>query len=70
MLALADMYDRPWPEFTHNRAITKARLARLLRPFGIHTITFRIGRELRKGYSADSFLDAFSRYARFESVTP
>ena len=70
VLALADMYDRPWPEFAHGKAITKAKLARLLRPFGIHTMTFRIGRDLRKGYSADSFRDAFSRYAPSTSVTP
>lgn len=63
VLALAEMYDRPWPEFTHSKAMTKARLAKLLGPFGIHPTTFRIGRKLRKGYSAASFLDAFSRYA-------
>ena len=70
VLALADMDDRPWPEFAHGKAITKARLARLLRPFGIHAMTFRIGGQLRKGYSADGFRDSFSRYASSTSVTP
>ena len=70
VLALAGMYDRPWPEFMHNKAITKTKLAGLLRPFGIRTMTFRIGRDLRKGYTADSFLDAFSRYAPLTTVTP
>jgi len=70
VLALAEMYDRPWPEFAHGKAMTKAKLARLLRPFGIHTMTFRMGHDLRKGYSADSFRDAFSRYASSTNVTP
>lgn len=70
VLALADMYDRPWPEFVHNKPMTKAKLARLLRPFGISTMTFRTGRDLRKGYSAQSFHDAFSRYAPTRNVTP
>ncbi len=71
VLALTEMYDRPWPEYSHNKPITKTKLARLLKPFGIHPMTFRIGHELRKGYSAQSFLDAFSRYTpSTESVTP
>ncbi|MEI8120820.1 MAG: DUF3631 domain-containing protein [bacterium] len=70
VLALADMYDRPWPEFTHNKPMTKAKLARLLKPFGIQTMTFRTGPDLRKGYSAQSFHDAFSRYAPTLNVTP
>lgn len=70
VLALAEMDDRPWPEFAHGRAITKAKLARLLKPFGIHTMTFRIGHDLRKGYSADGFRDAFARYVPSATVTP
>ena len=71
VLALTEMYDRPWPEFAHNKPITKTKLARLLRPFGIHPMTFRIGYELRKGYSVQSFNDAFSRYTSpLASATP
>jgi len=68
--ALAEMDDRPWPEFAHGKAITKTKLARLLKPFGIHTMTFRIGRDMRKGYSADGFRDAFARYVPSKTVTP
>lgn len=71
VLALTEMFDRPWPEFMHNKPITKTKLARLLKPFGIHPMTFRKGDELRKGYSVQSFHDAFSRYATpLATVTP
>jgi putative DNA primase/helicase len=55
--------DRPWAELGKaHRPLTKAGLARLLRPFGIAPDSIRIGDETPKGYLQKQFDDAFSRY--------
>jgi putative DNA primase/helicase len=59
---LAEMDGRPWPEFSRGKPLTKAKLARLLKPFGIRPKTVRIGDDRAKGYELEDFKDAFSRY--------
>jgi hypothetical protein len=62
---LAEMMDRPWPEFGKSgKPITQARLANLLkRPgIGIHPGQVRLGDESRKGYIRHQFDDVFSRF--------
>ncbi len=60
--------DRPWPEWRRGDPITKNSLARLLKPYKIKTKSIRLGAETGKGYTLESFEDAFSRY--LPSVPP
>jgi hypothetical protein len=68
--ALAQIETSPWGEWNHGKPITPARLARMLKPFGI--VPDRIGgRDSRvRGYKVSQFQDAFSLYLPFESVHP
>lgn len=60
--ALAEIEDRPWPEFgKHRKPITPRQLASLLRPFGVRPVVFRDGQTAR-GYVLSHFADGFSRY--------
>jgi hypothetical protein len=60
---LTSLDDRPWVEFSKGRALTKAQLARLVRPLGVSSGTIRLndGRT-PKGYYRRAFDDAFARY--------
>ena len=60
---LGDMEDRPWPEWRNGKPITKAALARLLKPFFIfpRTVKFDSG-TTAKGYHLHQFNEAISRY--------
>jgi hypothetical protein len=74
VIALCGMEERPWPEWYQGKAVTVRGIARLLKPFGIHPATIRIGstsKDTLKGYRLDQFKDAFSRYTPpISSVTP
>jgi hypothetical protein len=60
---LVGLDDRPWPEFRAGKPITKAQLARLLRPLRILSGTIRLGDgRTPKGYYRRVFEDAFARY--------
>ena len=60
--ALIELEDRPWPDFSHGKPITKQRVSRMLKKFGILSATKRVGDETFKGYDRCSFDDAFARY--------
>jgi putative DNA primase/helicase len=59
---LTDKKESPWPDWNRGKGLTQNGLARLLKPFDIHSKTIRIGDKQRKGYEIDSFQDAFKRY--------
>ncbi|WP_439576912.1 DUF3631 domain-containing protein [Elioraea sp.] len=59
---LAEMEDRPWPEWKAGRPITATQLARLLGPFGIRPTTVRATATRAKGYHRDAFEEAWQRY--------
>ena len=59
---LVGLEDRPWADETGGRPITQARVARLLRPFGIHPMKLRFGETTANGYTTRMFADAWSRY--------
>ncbi len=61
--ALRELEDRPWPVIFNGRLITKAKLAALLRPFGIKPKLQRDGGRVFRGYVVADFTDAFERYA-------
>ena len=67
---LVSLDDKPWPELNKGRPITKAGLARLLKPFGILPTTIRLdGNRTAKGYYMSAFDDAFTRYLSAQTVT-
>ena len=59
---LVALDDRPWADWTGGRPITQARVARLLRPFGIHPTKLRFGARTANGYTTRMFADSWSRY--------
>src|SRR5262249_2560912 len=60
---LAEMEDRPWPEWKHGKPITTRQLAKLLAPFEIVPGTVRLNDgTTAEGYSLGAFSDAFARY--------
>jgi len=59
---LSCLEERPWAEWTKNKAITTIALARLLKPFGIKPKQIRVEKINRNGYCYDAFKDAFDRY--------
>jgi len=59
---LGQMEDRPWPEWKGGKPITPRQLANLLKPFGVHPGTIRIGETTAKGYEQKDLIDPFSRY--------
>ena len=71
---LVGLEDRPWADWIGGRPITQARVARLLRPFGIHPIKLRFGDRTANGYTTRMCADAWSRYlprrADQRSATP
>jgi len=60
--ALKGRSERPWCDWSRGKGLTQNGLARLLKPFEIKSKNMRIGKDLRKGFSLDSFKDAFKRY--------
>lgn len=59
---LADMEDRPWPEWKSGKPISAPQVARLLKPFGITPGTIRWSTDTAKGYRLESFAETFARY--------
>lgn len=66
---LAEIEERPWPEWAHGKPITPRQVARLLKPFGVAPTVYRAGIVTHRGYSPEAFKDAFSRYIPVPSVT-
>lgn len=67
---LESLDDRPWSEFNRGKPMTKAGLARLLKPFRILPTTIRLdGNRTAKGYYHSAFEDAFTRYLPAQTVT-
>jgi len=59
---LVSLEDRAWADETGGRPITQARVARMLRPFGIHPMKLRFGETTANGYTIRMFADSWSRY--------
>jgi putative DNA primase/helicase len=75
---LNSLEDRPWATFVRGQPLSAHRLGRLLKPYGIVSGTVRIGNQTPKGYTRESFQEAWDRYvdgenpseAVFQSATP
>jgi hypothetical protein len=62
---LSEIETSPWGEWGHaGRPITKAKLASLLRPYGIAPDNIRVDGKVLKGYEREDFSDAWKRYLR------
>jgi putative DNA primase/helicase len=60
---LTALEERPWSDYARGKGITPRQLARLLKPFGVNSTTFRVGETTPKGYVlSDGLSDAFTRY--------
>ena len=60
--ALAQMEDRPWSEWRHDKPITTRQVARLLKPFGARPRLLWIDDKTQRGYDRAELEDTFSRY--------
>jgi hypothetical protein len=60
--ALCALEGQPWQDWAKGNGLTPSRLAKQLHPFRIYSKTVDIGRDSAKGYDADQFKDAWSRY--------
>jgi Protein of unknown function (DUF3631) len=56
------MPERSWGECNHGKALTQNGLARRLKPFDIFTKGIGPEQKRVKGYTLESFADAFKRY--------
>lgn len=69
--ALKELSESQWADWNRGKGLSSHGLSRLLKPFGIQPKTMRIDFDRYKGYSLESFQDAFNRYLpRDPSVTP
>lgn len=59
---LVGLEDGPWADMPGGRPMTQARVARLLRPFGIRPLKLRFGETTANGYTRRMFSDPWSRY--------
>jgi putative DNA primase/helicase len=60
---LIELDDRPWSEFHRGKPITPHGLSRLLLPFKVKPIQWRVDSSMRvRGYGADQFEAVFARY--------
>tara|TARA_A100001037_G_scaffold303097_1_gene336241 strand:- start:241 stop:1740 length:1500 start_codon:yes stop_codon:yes gene_type:complete len=67
---LAEIDERPWPEFSKGKPITTRGLAKQLNHFGIRSGSVRDGDRTGKGYKIEDCEEAFSRYLPSPNVTP
>jgi putative DNA primase/helicase len=67
--ALAEMEDRPWPEWKSGRPITRTQLAKVLGRFEIIPITVRLATgKTPKGYRLKSLSEALAHYPSPENA--
>jgi hypothetical protein len=59
---LVELEEQPWPEYGKGKPISQNQLSRLLRPFDIQPRNIKVDGKSPKGYHAEDFADAFSRY--------
>jgi putative DNA primase/helicase len=59
---LANMEDRPWPEYSYGKPITPRQIANLLEPFKIKPKQVRLGHDRANGYTPEQFKHVFKAY--------
>ena len=59
---LAMLEDSPWQALPDGKKLSGVFIARLLRPYGIHSRDIRFSEGVKKGYKREDMEDAFERY--------
>jgi hypothetical protein len=59
--ALAEIEESPWGDY-YGKPISAQGISKLLRGYGIKPHLIRIGEEVKRGYVATAFTDAWNRY--------
>lgn len=54
--------EMPWPTWNRGKPLTERQLARLLKPYDIHSKTVRLAEGASKGFEKDQFIDTWKRY--------
>lgn len=67
--ALAEMEDRPWPEYSHGKPITKRGVAKLLARFEVRPRSIRTSDSTPKGYLRQDLEESFGRFLGVEAAT-
>ena len=70
LTALAEMTDRPWPEWKNSKQMTARQLAKLLGRFGVKSKTVWRSEKSAKGYNLTDLEEHFARYLASQSVNP
>jgi hypothetical protein len=65
--SLKQIEEAPWNDVSIC-ILTARKLSTMLKPYGIRSQTIRIGDKTPKGYTRDSFLDAWKRYLAVSSL--
>ena len=65
---LSKVEESPWGDW-HGKPITAQTLSRLLRPYGIRTMSVKVEGKTVRGYKAEQFADAFRRVLGVTGVT-
>jgi putative DNA primase/helicase len=59
---LSTLDERPWPAWHKGKPLSARQMAKLLRPFGIHSKDLMTDTGTKKGYTLEDCRDAFARY--------
>jgi hypothetical protein len=68
--AVAEMEDRPWPEWKHGKPMTARQLAKVLSRYGVKSKAVWRGERSAKGYDLTDLKEHFARYLPPQSVNP
>jgi hypothetical protein len=60
--ALAEIETSPWGEYSHGKPMNPAKVAHLLKPFGVRPVGLRIKDKAPKGYHLENFNEPWSLY--------
>jgi putative DNA primase/helicase len=68
--ALKELPESPWNDWNRGKGLSTNTLSSLLKHFGVKSKSIRIGFNQYKGYTLESFKDAFKRYIPSTSSVP
>ena len=70
LTALAELTDRPWPEWKNGKPMTARQLAKLLGRYRVKSKTVWRGEKSAKGYDLTDLKEPIARYLASQSVNP
>ena len=60
--SLCEVETSPWADWSKGKPLSASKMARLLHPFEVSPAVVRIGEKTTRGYTRESFQDAWERY--------